>query len=133
MINRLDVVVEAGEEVQEEVELVGKCAGYDQGELDAVLEEYGGMTDVPGSTDLVELEIETGIHTPIQQAPYSIPLGLREKVREELKNLEEQGIIERSSSSWASPLIPVKKSDGNIRLCVDLRRLNSITITELHP
>jgi len=58
------------------------------------MESYGGMTDVPGSTDVVELEIEAGSHTPIQQAPYFIPLAPRDKVRKEIKNLESQGIIE---------------------------------------
>ncbi len=41
--------------------------------------------------------------------------------------MEEQGIIERCRSNWASPLVPVRKPDGNVRLCVDYRRLNDVT------
>ncbi len=37
---------------------------------------------------------------------------------------------ERCSSSWASFLVPVKKADGGIRLCVDFRKLNDVTVKE---
>ncbi len=39
---------------------------------------------------------------------------MREDVRAELKALEEAGIIQRSDSSWASPLVPVKKKNGKV-------------------
>ncbi len=51
-------------------------------------------------------------------------------MKEELEELERGGIIERSVSAWASPLVPVKKAGGGIRLCVDYRKLNAITVKE---
>ncbi len=51
-------------------------------------------------------------------------------MRDELESLERAGIIERSDSPWASPLVPVRKSNNKIRLCVDYRKLNSVTVTE---
>ena len=51
-------------------------------------------------------------------------------MRDELLYLENNGIIKRSESCWASPLVPVEKHDGGIRLCVDYRRLNVITVKE---
>ena len=81
-------------------------------------------------TDVVRMCIETGSEGPVRMAPYSVPLGIRAKVKDELETLESHGIIERSDSSWASPLVPVRKPDGGVRLCVDYRRLNAITVRE---
>ncbi len=39
-------------------------------------------------------------------------------------------MIERCDGPWASPLVPVRKQDGGVRLCVDYRRLNSLTVKE---
>ena len=49
------------------------------------------------------------------------------KVEEELKRMEEAGIIERVTepTEWCVPMVPVQKSNGKLRICVDLRRLNS--------
>lgn len=76
------------------------------------------------------MTIDTGDSQPIRQSPYSVPLGIRDKVKKELEVLESGGIIERCASSWASPLVPVRKPDGGIRLCVDFRKLNEVTKKE---
>jgi len=49
------------------------------------------------------------------------------QIHEELNFLLEQGQIVESTSPWSSPMIPVKKSDGRIRVCADFRKLNSVT------
>ncbi len=128
-IRRLDIVVEEQEE--ESSELKGECEGFSESELRELLGTYNDVfSDSPGSTDRVKMTIDTGDSEPIRQTPYSVPLGIREKVKRELESLEEQGVIERCKSNWASPLVPVRKPDGNIRLCVDYRRLNDITTKE---
>lgn len=50
-----------------------------------------------------------------------------------LKELQETGIIERSTSDWAAPIVSVKKEDGSLRMCVDYRRLNSISQVDAYP
>ena len=47
--------------------------------------------------------------------------------------MQGQGIIEPCQSDWGSNLILVKKKDGNIRFCVDYRKLNSISRKDAYP
>ena len=128
-VRRLDVVIE--EQETDRGVLSGKCDGFVKEELDELLGEFEEVfSDKPGNTDRVKMCIDTGSSPPIRQVPYSVPMGIRDAVKEELRVIEECGIIERSSSPWGSPLVPVKKADGGIRLCMDYRRLNEVTTKE---
>ena len=42
-------------------------------------------------------------------------------------------MIELSSSEWSSPIVLVKKKDGTLRICVDYRRLNSVSMSDAYP
>jgi len=55
------------------------------------------------------------------------PLGLSE-LKKQLKEMLEKGFIRPSVSPWVTPILLVKKKDGSIRLCVDYRQLNKVTI-----
>ena len=68
-----------------------------------------------GKTPLIEMEIDTGDSPPITQKPYTLPLKHATWVQKELKILEKAGVIVRSVSPWASPIVIVPKR----RLCVD--------------
>ena len=50
-----------------------------------------------------------------------------------IKQLQDQGIIRASSSPWASPIVLVRKKSVKVRLCVDYRRLNAITVKDAFP
>ena len=67
---------------------------------------------------------DTGNHPPIRSPAYRVLLQWREAYRKEIQVLLELGIIEPSTSPWASPTVPVKKPDGGLHLCSDYRRLN---------
>ena len=84
-----------------------------------------------GKTPLVEMEIDTGDSPPITQKPYTLPLKHAEWVQKELEILEKAGVIVRSVSPWASPIVVVPKRSApgeppKRRLCVDYRAINNL-------
>ena len=87
----------------------------------------------PGSTNLAEHRKETGSAKPVRQSPSCLPHAYRETVRQELLEMERDGIIESSTSEWASPIVLVPKKDGTIRMCVDYRRLSSVSEAAAYP
>lgn len=66
--------------------------------------------------------------------PYRrVPPAHYQKLRKVLSEMEEQEIIRKSCSEWASPLVLVWKKSGDLRVCVDYRWLNARTIKDTHP
>lgn len=86
-----------------------------------------------GCTDILRHTIDTGEHSPIRQQPYRTPVVRRQKMKAMVDEMQEQGIVCPSSSPWASPVVLVPKKDGNLRFCIDYRRLNSITRKDVYP
>ena len=52
--------------------------------------------------------------------------------KKHLKEMEDMRAIRRSNSAWASPVILVRKKDGSLRFCIDLRKLNARTIKDAY-
>nr|GFB43685.1 putative reverse transcriptase domain-containing protein [Tanacetum cinerariifolium] len=70
---------------------------------------------------------------PISKALYRMaPIELKE-LKDQLQELLERGFIRPSVSLWGAPVIFVKKKDGSMRLCIDYRELNKITIRNRYP
>ena len=69
--------------------------------------------------------IVTGEASPVRLPPYRIPHALRDSVQQELEEILDHGIVDHSSSDWASLLVTVRKNDSSLRLGVEYRRLNS--------
>ena len=84
-----------------------------------------------GRTSLVEHSIDTGSHRPIRQALRRHPRAHLDEIDSQVDGLLENGLIEPAASPRASNIVSVKKKDGSFRLCVDYRRLNSVTNTIL--
>ncbi|GJS51836.1 putative nucleotidyltransferase, ribonuclease H [Tanacetum coccineum] len=70
---------------------------------------------------------------PISKAPYRMaPVELKE-LEYQLQELLERGFIRPSISPWGAPVLFVKKKDGSMRLCIDYRELNRITVRNRYP
>ncbi|KAJ0661910.1 putative nucleotidyltransferase, Ribonuclease H [Helianthus annuus] len=70
---------------------------------------------------------------PISKAPYRMaPLELQE-LKEQLQELLDRGFIRPSVSPWGAPVLFVKKKDGSMRLCIDYRELNRVTVRNRYP
>ncbi|XP_017473967.1 PREDICTED: uncharacterized protein K02A2.6-like [Rhagoletis zephyria] len=81
-----------------------------------VADELGKCTGPP-----VSLQIDPSVQ-PIRLPPRRIPLSTRGLVEAEIERLISQGILEPTEySEWATPIVPVPKSDGSIRICGDYK------------
>jgi len=70
--------------------------------------------------------IDVGKASPINQAPYKIHEAIKTKVKKEIDNLLNIGVVVSSASLWASPVVPIRKPDGSVRLCIDYRKLHNL-------
>jgi hypothetical protein len=70
---------------------------------------------------------------PVREPPRRIPMYKRQALEDEVKNLQDRGLIERSSSPWSSQVVMVQKKDGSWRMCVDYRKLNEKTVKDVYP
>ncbi len=86
--------------------------------------------DEPGKTDLTCHDVDVGQARPIKQQPYRLNPHKLKLVRKEIKYKLDHKIIEPSQSEWSSPVILVPKPAGSQRLCIDYRKVNSITKTD---
>ena len=85
-----------------------------------------------GRTDLVKHHIELKDYKPIKDRYRRIPPHQYEEVRKHLKEMLDIGAIRRSNSPWASPVVLVRKKDGSLRFCIDLRKLNARTVKDAY-
>ena len=70
---------------------------------------------------------------PIFMPPYRMAPAELKELNEQLKELLDKGFIRPSSSPWGAPVLFVKKKDGSLRLCIDYRQLNKVTIKNKYP
>ena len=70
---------------------------------------------------------------PISQPPRRVNVNDRDDVDAAIQKMQRDGIIRPSCSPWSSPVVPVRKRDGSLRLCIDYRRLNDLTHGDSHP
>lgn len=86
-----------------------------------------------GLTNVIQMDIELTDDKPVVYRPYRLSYAERERVRSMVQEMLDADIVCESSSSYASPILLVKKKTGEQRLCVDYRALNRKTKREHYP
>ena len=89
------------------------------------------LTDLElGCTSKIKHEIKLDNETPFKDCYHCIPPHQFEEVQKHLQDILDIGAIRCSCSPWASAVVLVRKKDGSLRFCIDLRHLNSCTIKD---
>ena len=86
-----------------------------------------------GSARVEPHKIELTNETPVWQRPRNFSQPVNEEVEKQCKELMLSDILEFSNSNWSSPVVPVRKVNGDLRICIDYRLLNRVTKTEKFP
>ena len=86
-----------------------------------------------GRTNVVLHDIDTGSAKPIKNRARRTPFGLRQEALKEEEKMKEMGVISPSDSPWASPIVLVRKTSGELRYCIDYRPLNDVTVKDSFP
>jgi len=118
-----------------EVLLEGTQAVQESGEPDTtarLLKEYAVVfeepTGLPPKRDVQHaIPLKEGAE-PFSRSTYRMSPAELDELRRQLQDLTEKGFIRHSKSPWGAPVLFTKKKDGGLRLCIDYRGLNEISI-----
>jgi hypothetical protein len=78
------------------------------------------------------IELQPGT-TLISKSPYQMPPAELAELKKQLQELLDKGFIRPSTSPWGCPALFVKTKNDSLRLCIDYRRLNAVTIKNKYP
>ena len=85
-----------------------------------------------GRTNLVKHHIKLTDPAPFKEAYRRIPPQMYDEVKAHIQEMLDLGAIRPSNSPWASAIVLVRKKDGRLRFCIDLRRLNNRTVKDAY-
>ncbi|CAH9099686.1 unnamed protein product, partial [Cuscuta europaea] len=107
-------------------------------EIDKLIEKYSIIFEEPVGLPLFRGEFDHRIplkigSQPVSKRPHRYPSMQKGVIEKLVKKMLEFGIIQNSSSPYASPVVLVGKKDGSWRLCTDYRELNKQTIKDKFP
>lgn len=125
------------ERIKEEITLGSSLDQEQRQQVHQLLLEHSpvlsqGDTDI-GIASVKEHKIKLYDNTPIRQKPRRFPDPIDDEVERQCQELKEMDIIEDSHSPWSSPIVPIRKKDGTLRLCIDYRAVNKVSIPERFP
>ena len=86
-----------------------------------------------GSTGLIKHSIDTQGKGPLRLRPYRTGRKQKEELERQIKEMMATNVIQHSTFPWAAPVILVEKKSGELRFCIDYRKLNSLTKKDSFP
>ncbi|GJX24897.1 putative reverse transcriptase domain-containing protein, partial [Tanacetum coccineum] len=92
--------------------------------------------DLPGIPPERQVEFRIELipgATPIAKTLYRLAASEMKELMSQLQELLDKGFIRPSSSPWGAPILFVKKKDGSMRMCIDYRELNKVTVKNVYP
>ncbi|XP_073057258.1 uncharacterized protein [Primulina eburnea] len=92
--------------------------------------------EIPGFPQQREIDFSIDLMpgtAPISRAPYRMAPAELKELKEQLQDLLEKGYIRPSMSPWGAPVLFGKKKDGSMRMCIDYRQLNRVTVKNKYP
>ncbi|GJS78185.1 hypothetical protein Tco_0728066 [Tanacetum coccineum] len=92
--------------------------------------------DLTGLPPVREIEFRIDLipgALPVVKSPYRLAPSEMQELSNQLKDLQEKGFIRPSHSPWGAPVLFVKKKYGALRMCIDYRELNTLTIKNRYP
>lgn len=110
--------------------------GDDLKQLHQIIDEFSDsfISGTASSTvNTGSMSIKLNSDVPIKYRPYRLSQPETLRVREIVKDLLDKGVIQESESEYSSPILLVKKKNGQDRMCVDFRKLNEITVKDRFP
>lgn len=84
------------------------------------------FSDKPGRCNMYQHHIRVDNPEHYRAQSYPIPINLQDEVERKLNDMLEDNIIEESNSPFVNPIIIVKKKTGDLRICLDMRRINAL-------
>ncbi|MEI3777136.1 RNase H-like domain-containing protein [Pectobacterium brasiliense] len=104
--------------------------------LNTIIEKFNQINTEKvglGRTNLVQHKIDTGDHAPIKQRYYPLSPIKQKALEDELDRMLKLGVVSPSQSPWNSPVVMVEKANGELRLCLDSRKLNAVSKPDAYP
>ncbi|RUS71780.1 hypothetical protein EGW08_020463 [Elysia chlorotica] len=94
--------------------------------INVVTEKIFGTTGLVNTTP-VKIMLKDDAQPYNVVTPRRVPFPLQQSVKQELDKLEKAGIIQKTTipTDWCAPMVPVRKKNGQIRICVDYKQLNT--------